>query len=266
MTAATPGGYKPLASGRDRKTQALRGPEPSVRRRGVRVERDEPPRERVPEFALAAGVAVALTALAAGVLLGAGLRATLVLGGLALAPFLAYAVHHSPDPTGVLPPRPVAGLAGVAGLLALGDAVLAAGPAGLPAGLALATAFALPALAYLARYDPAGPPLAPRTAALAAAPVTVAVLAVGAGLGRPLLGAATALAVGLAGARHAVAGGLVPSARTRRRVVAALVLAGIGLAGAGLAGSAGAAVVAGAALALGGGLFGVLARPPSHKS
>lgn len=236
-----------------------------MRRRGVRVERDEQRPERVPEFALAAGVAVALTALAAGVLLGASLRATLVLAGLALAPFLTYAVHHSPDPTGVLPPRPAAAAAAGAGLIVLVDALLADGLVGLPAGLALATAFALPALAYLARHDPAGPPVSPRSAALVAAPAAVAVLAAGVGLRRPLVGAVTALAVGLAGARYAVAGGLVPARRTRRRAVGALVLAGLALAGAGLAGSAAPAVVAGAALALGGGLFGALARPPSRK-
>jgi hypothetical protein len=66
-----------------------------------------------------------LTGLAAGVLLGASLRATLALAGLALVPFLAYAVHHSRGPTGVLPPRPAAAGGGLAGL-----ALAGAGPAG----------------------------------------------------------------------------------------------------------------------------------------
>jgi hypothetical protein len=230
-----------------------------VPRRGVRVERDDPPDQHVPEFALAAGVAVALTALAGGVLLDAGLRATLVLAAVGLVPFLAYAVRHSPDPTTVLPPRPVAGLAGSVALVLLCEALLSAGLAGLPVGLALATAFALSGLAYLARYD--GPPLAPRPAALAAGLAAVAVLAAGLALSRPVVGAATALAVGLAGTRYAVAGGLVPRRRTRRRVVGGLLVAGVALAGAGVVAPGRGPVVAGVALALGAGLFGALARP-----
>jgi hypothetical protein len=232
----------------------------------IGVKRDASPDtdRHVPEFALAAGVAIALTVVAAGVLLGGGLRATVVLAALALVPFLAYAVRHSDDPTSVLPPRPIAALAGFLALLLFGDALVTEGLTGLPAGSALAVAFSIPALAYLARYD--GPPLAPRPAALCAAALAAALILVGLALSTPALGATAALAVGLAGARYAVAQGLVPSRRTRRRVVGALVVGGVCVVAGGVAagGTAGVAV-AGAALALGGGLFGVVTRP-SRKS
>ena len=234
-------------------------------RRGVRVRRDDPPGGHVPELALAAGVVVALTVLAAGVLLGAGLRATVVLGAVALAPFLAYAVRHSPDPTGVVPPRPVAGLSLLAGTTLLVESLLGAGLAGLPVGLALFVAFGLPALAYLARYDTVSA-LAPRRVAPAAVLVSPAVLGVSLALSRPVLGAATALAVSLAATRHAARGGLAPTRRSRRRVVGGLVSAGVVLAGVGaLTGPSTPTVVTGCALALGGGLFGALARPASRK-
>ena len=232
----------------------------------IGVEREAPPEEdpHVPEFALAAGVAVALTAVAGGVLLGAGLRATLVLAAVALAPFLGYAVRHSDDPTTVLPPRPVAAVAGLLALVLLVDALLTEGLTGLPAGLALAVAFSLPALSYLARYD--GPPVPPRPAAVGAGVLAVAVLAVGLALSNPVLGAATALAVGLAGTRYAVAAGVPPARRTRRRAVAGLAVAGVAVVGLGVvAGGRAEITVAGVALALGGGLFGVAARP-SRKS
>jgi drug/metabolite transporter (DMT)-like permease len=232
----------------------------------IGVERETPPDEdpHVPEFALAAGVAIALTVVAGGVLLDGGLRATVVLAALALLPFLAYAVRHSDDPTTVLPPRPIAAVAGLLALVLLADALLTEGLAGLPAGLALAVGFSLPALAYLSRYD--GPPLRPRTAALASVAVAGSLLLVGLALSNPILGAAAALAVGLSGARYAVAGGLVPSRRARRRVVGALVVAGVAVVALGVAGGGSPGLaVAGVTLALGGGLFGAVSRP-SRKS
>lgn len=267
MDLATAGGYKLLASG-VRKAQALSATRTFMRRDSGRigVERETSPDEdtHVPEFALAAGVAIAVTVVAGGILLDAGLRATVLLAALALVPFLAYAVRHSDDPTTVLPPRPIAAAAGLLALVLLVDALLTEGLAGLPAGLALAVSLSLPALAYLARYD--GPPVAPRPAALVAALVAVALLAVGLALSNPVLGAASALAVGLAGTRYAVAEGVVPTRRTRRRVVGALVVAGVAVVGLGVVvGESGSLAVAGVALALGGGLFGVVARP-SRKS
>ncbi|MFB6168272.1 MAG: hypothetical protein ABEJ43_05430 [Haloferacaceae archaeon] len=231
----------------------------------IGVERDAPPDadRHVPEFALAAGVAVALTVVAGGVLFGAGLRATLVLAALALAPSLAYAVRHSDDPTTVLPPRPAVALAGLLAFVLLADALVTEGLAGLPAGAVLAVAFSLPALAYLARYDRL--PLAPRPAALAAAALAVSLLGAGLALSTPALGAAAALAVGLAGARYAVVEGLVPSRRARRRAVGALVVVGVGVVAGGVVGGSSGVAVAGVALALGGGLFGVVARPSRKR-
>jgi len=232
----------------------------------IGVERETSPDEEphVPEFALAAGVAIAVTVVAGGLLLNGGFRATVVLAALSLVPFLAYAVRHSADPTTVLPPRPLAAVVGLLALLLLADALLTDGVTGLPAGLALAVGLCLPALAYLARYD--GPPLRPTTAALGAAALAVSLLVVGLALSNPVLGAAAALTVGLAGTRYAVAGGLVPSRRTRRRTVGGLVAAGVAVVAAGVVGgpSPGLAV-AGVTLALGGGLFGAVARP-SRKS
>ena len=76
MNWRTPGGYKLLASG-VRKAQAPSATRTVMRRDSGRigVERETPPDEdpHVPEFALAAGVAIALTVVAGGVLLDGGL-------------------------------------------------------------------------------------------------------------------------------------------------------------------------------------------------
>jgi hypothetical protein len=235
-----------------------------VRRDGGRVgvERERPPDPHVPEFALAAGAAVALTALAGGVLLGAGVRATVALAALGFAPFAAYAVRHSDDPTAVLPPRPVAGVAAVLAAVACLDAVRTGGLAGLPVGLAFATGLALPGAAYLVRHG--DPPGSPRARAAAAGVLAALVLGVGAGLSRPVVGGVAALALSLAGVRG-LAARAPPARRVRRRAVGGTVLAGAVVAAAGVAGASETVVVVGLTLALGGALGGALARPPSRK-
>lgn len=133
-------------------------------------------------------------------------------------PFAAYATHTSEDPTGVLPPRIVVGMAAVAASVVLADVVRSfpAGRRTLLFGLLLALCVFLPVAAYGGRHGAAPKrlpawPLAAVTTLLAAG-----IVAVGASAA-PLYATTSGLLVFLAGTVFADA--RVRLGRRRRRQI-----------------------------------------------
>jgi hypothetical protein len=195
----------------------------------------------VPEFALVTGAFLSLSFLVAAVALTGDIVRSLLTAVVICYPFAAYAITHSDDPTGVLPPRITSVSAVVVGCVLAGSALVAASPGSLaselPYALLLGAGVVLPPAAYHARYGSREErlnPLSPVATVVAASVVAVAVLAYGLLVGGTVFAAATALLSVLAGGVYARARGARLSVRTRRRFVAGGAVAGVGVALAGL--------------------------------
>jgi hypothetical protein len=189
----------------------------------------------VPEFALVTGAFLSLSFLVAGLLLTGDLTRTLLTSVVILYPFAAYAVTHSPDPTGVLPPR-VTSLAAVAvGSVLAGSVVVPASGSvatDLPFALFLGACVVAPPAAYHARYGSRGErlnPCPPVVTALVTTAVALFVLGYGLLVGGTLFAAATALLAFVGGTVYARACGARLATRTRRRFVAGGAVAGVGV-------------------------------------
>lgn len=190
----------------------------------------------VPEFALVVGAVLGLAVLAAGVLFTDDLPVTVLVAALVAYPFVAYAVHESDDPTGVLPPRVTLGLAALAGLAVLGDATydaLAAGASPRAVGAAavggalLALGVVLPAVAYQVAYGRRLNPLDPRETAGLAAAGGLALLLGGLAVGAAVAGAVAGVLLFVAGGLYATRRGVRVDRRTRRGVVLAGAAVGV---------------------------------------
>jgi len=193
----------------------------------VRVGGDRPGRH-APALVLLTGAVLGVGAAAFG-LASTGDVPRSVVTGLALCyPAAAYAVRHDDDPTGLLPPRPVA----VSGCL-LGVALPALPVGGHPApdlgtalyGIALGLAAALPPLAHAAVYGSPPAWLGARRTAAATTAAAVLLSAAAVASDAPGFGGAAALATFLAGSLYAHHRGVRVGRRTRRGAV----LAGIGV-------------------------------------
>jgi hypothetical protein len=188
---------------------------------------------RVPELALLTGVFLGLSLFVWGVLFTGNVPLTTLSAVVVCYPFAGYAVHHSPDPTEVLPPRVVA-VAGVlvgavAGLWALvGVEAVNLLPAGLLAGF-VALAVALPALAYAVLYGTEPLPI-PAPVALAVGTLAgIGFLVAGLLADAVFLASINAVLSFLAGALYAGSRGLDPVRRFGRGVVLAGALVGTAL-------------------------------------
>jgi hypothetical protein len=188
---------------------------------------------RVPELALLTGVFLGLSLFLAGVLFTGNVPLTTLSAVVVCYPFAGYAVHHSPDPTEVLPPRLVA-VAGVlvgsvAGLWALvGVEAVNLLPVGLIAGFVVLVV-ALPPLAYAVMYGAEPLPI-PAPVALAVGTLAgVGFLVAGLLADAPVLGSINATVTFLAGALYAGTRGLDPVRRFGRGVVFAGALLGTAL-------------------------------------
>jgi hypothetical protein len=194
--------------------------------------------QRVPEFALVIGGFLALTVLVTGVVFtGDVARSTLTAAVVGL-PFGVYAVHHSDDPTTVLPPRVV-----LAGAALLGCVLFVAAVPEMPGrtdslprrllyALFVALVVGLPLATYAVKYGDLRP-LPPRATAAVTAALGVVLLVVGPLVGDAVLGAVDAVLVFLAGRGYADVHGVGASRRVRRALVAAGGLLCVGLVGLG---------------------------------
>lgn len=178
---------------------------------------------RVPEFALVTGGFLALTLLVVGVAFtGDVVRSTLTAAVVGY-PFALYAVHHSDDPTAVLPPRLVLSATAVVAVGVLLTAFV--GPLeGLPrrllSALFAALAVGLPPAVYAVRYGGLEP-LPPRPTLVGSALGGATLLVVGPAVGDAVVAAADALLVYLAGNGYADSHGVGTSHRLRRLLVVA---------------------------------------------
>ena len=197
---------------------------------------DTPPEtnRHVPEFALVTGVFLALSFLVAGLVLTGDTVRTLLTSLVILYPFSAYAVTHSVDPTGVLPPRVTSTLAVVVALVLAGSVLAAAETVAteLPYALFLGALVVVPPAAYHVRYGTDADrlnPLTPSQTAVATSVGAVAVLGYGLLVGGAVFAAATALLSFLAGAVYARSRGARLTVRTRRGLVVAGAVVGVGV-------------------------------------
>ncbi|SFL27648.1 hypothetical protein SAMN04487950_3191 [Halogranum rubrum] len=186
---------------------------------------------RVPEFALVIGGFLALTVLATGVAFTGDVARSVLTAAIVGTPFGVYAVHHSDDPTTVLPPQLVLAGAAVLGGLLLVAAVPGSTerlPRRLLYALFVALVVGLPLATYAVRYGDLRP-LPPRPTAAGSALVGLALLVVGPLVGDAVLGAVDAVLVFLAGNGYADAHGVGPTRRVRRALVVAGGLLCVGL-------------------------------------
>jgi len=230
----------------------------------VRTGGDRPGRH-APVLVLLTGGVLGVGAAAFGLASTGDVPRSAVTGLAFLYPAAAYAVRHDDDPTGVLPPRPVA----VSGCL-LGLALPALLVGGHPSpglgtalyGLTLGLAAALPPLGYAAVYGTPPAWLRPRRTAAATTAAAGLLCAAAVASDAPGFGGAAALATFLAGSLYAHRRGLRLRRRTRRAAVLAGIVAGaacgvLAAAGARPAGLATVGIVA----ALGPGLAVALTAP-----
>jgi hypothetical protein len=188
---------------------------------------------RVPELALLTGLFLGLSLFIAGVLFTGNVPLTTLSAVVVCYPFAGYAVHHSPDPTEVLPPRVVA-VAGVlvgsvAGLWALVDVEpVNLLPVGLIAGF-VALVVALPTLAYAVVYGERPLPIPAPVALVAGTVAAVGFLVAGLLANAVLLASVNAMLAFLAGALYASSRGFDPVRRFGRGVVLAGALLGTAL-------------------------------------
>lgn len=194
---------------------------------------------RVPEFALAAGLALGVPVGLYAAFFGQPLVGVLAFVVLAY-PFAVYAVVVDDDPTNVLVPDYVLGALAVVA----GGAVLFGVAGGAPAfGLFVGLVAVLPAVAYHARYGASVNPLAPRWTALVVAWVALGVAVAGLPLGDPPSAAASAALLVVAAADYWQVRARRPSRRVERYAAfaclgaAALAVVGFVVAGEGLAGT-----------------------------
>jgi hypothetical protein len=188
----------------------------------------------VPEFALVTGVFLSVSFLIAGLVLTGDVLRTLLTSVVILYPFAAYAVTHSPDPTGVLPPRVTSAAAVVVGLVLAGSVLgSSSDPAAeLPFALFLGAFVVVPPAAYHVRYGHAADrlnPLSPLTTVAVTTAVAVVALGYGLLVGSVRFAAATALVTAIGGAVYARARGARLSVRTRRRFVVGGAVSGVAL-------------------------------------
>jgi hypothetical protein len=215
---------------------------------------------RVPEFALVTGVVLALAFSAFALAVTGDIPRSALTGAAFLYPFAAYAVVHSDDPTDVLPPDLVLGVAvAVAGFVAIATALAGVGDASdrLFFGLFVALVISLPAAAYHVRFGRRVNPLSPRRTVAATGGVALAILALGLATGSAVYGSVDALLVFLGGSLAGDARGAPPDRRTRRTFVAFGALLALALVGAGWVRALplGDALVAGMAALLGPSLY-----------
>lgn len=197
---------------------------------------DAPPEtnRHVPEFALVTGIFLSLSFLVAGLALTGDVVRTLVTAVVILYPFAAYAITHSPDPTGVLPPRLTSTGAVLVGVVLAGAVLVDAEPSQLltefPYALFLGALVVLPPAAYHVLAGDASDrlnPFSPVQTLLATTVVAVCLFAYGLLVGGARFAAATALASFLAGSLYARARGARLSPRTRRRFVVVGAIGGV---------------------------------------
>jgi hypothetical protein len=191
---------------------------------------------RVPEFALVTGGFLALTVLVSGVVFTGDVARSVLTAAIVGTPFGVYAVHHSDDPTAVLPPRVVlataALLAGVLFVAAVPGPVERL-PRRLLYALFVALAVGVPLAAYAVNYGRLRP-IPPRATAVGTALLGVVLLVVGPLVGDAVLGAVDAVLVFLAGSGYADVHGVGTSRRMRRALVVAGGLLCVALVGLGV--------------------------------
>lgn len=195
---------------------------------------------RVPELALAVGVALAAPAALFVALFDAVVTAALV-GAALLYPFAAYAVVVDDDPTTVLVPDYV-----LAGTAAAGGLTLLAGLAALEPlyGAVAGLVVALPGVAYHLRYGEPVSPVGPAATLALSGVVAAGLLAAGALAGDPALGAVGAVLAALAGAdRYRLRGGPLSAGAERAAVAGGVAGVVVVVLGSVLAGAAAAGVV-----------------------
>jgi len=200
---------------------------------------------RVPELALAVGVALGAPAALFVALFDSLVTAALV-GAALLYPFAAYAVVVDDDPTTVLVPDYVlAGTAVAGGLTALAGLAVLAPLYGAVAGLVVA----LPGVTYHLRYGDPISPLGPAATLALAVLVAVGLLGAGTLAGDLALGAVGAVLAALAGAdRYRLRGGPLSPGAERAAVAGCVAGVVVVVVGSALAGAAAAGVVLAAGL------------------
>ena len=187
-----------------------------------------------PELALVSGGLLAIS-LGGFVVFALGeFYSAIVAGAVVAYPFAAYAIHTSRDPTSVLPPRLVIGVATLAACVVLVDVFRVFSPMRQTAlfGLFLALVVWLPVGAYGVRYEavPASFPARPVAAVMTL--VALGILLAGVAVA-PVYASANSLLIFLAGALFADA--QIGVGRRRRRhlplaglaVASALVITGV---------------------------------------
>ena len=192
---------------------------------------------RVPEFALLTGLFLGLSLGGFALWATGDVHQSVLVAAVFAYPFAGYAVRVDDDPTGVLVPWAVGGVAVLVGGVVAVDVLLQARdglPAAISRGVFLGGAVAVPPAAYAVGYDETlGPPARPTLAV--AGLLAVGLPTAGALTGSLYGGAAgplLALPLGLYAARR----GVLPAYRRRLLAVAVGLLAGAGLVTAGFVG------------------------------
>ncbi|MFC4359497.1 hypothetical protein ACFO0N_16260 [Halobium salinum] len=233
--------------------------------------------ERAPELALVLGAFLGLAVLGSGLALTDDPVTTTFLALAVSLPLFVYAVYHSEDPTGVLPPGIVLkGGLGLAGLTLLALALDVGSAEAIPlrffVALFLALVVAFAATAYHVAYGRRRYGFPPGKVAVLTTLVAAALLAFAlvvasafydgaAGTTVVLVAALDALLVFLAGGIYATTRGLRPRPRAARLLVGLGALLGVAVAGFGLLfASPGPWVVAGVAVVLGPAVLVALSR------
>ena len=185
---------------------------------------------RVPEFALLTGLFLGLSLGGFALWATGDLHQSVLVCAVLAYPFAGYAVRVDDDPTGVLIPWVVGGVALLAGVIVVGDVVVQArGAVGTAVTRAvfLGGVVAVPPAAYAVGYDETlGPPARPTLAV--AGLLAVGLPAAGTVVGS-WYGAASGPLLALPLALYAARRGAIPPYRTRLLAVAVGLLVGAGL-------------------------------------
>jgi len=181
-----------------------------------------------PELALVAGGLLG-TVFGGFVLFSVGeFYSAAVVCALLSYPFAAYAIYNDDDPTTVLPPQAVTGLAGVGGIGIVLDVLRVRSPTvdSLLFGLLLALLVFLPVAAYAVQYGEPPTWLDPRAVEIGGTILAVGLLAGGLGGGAPTAGTASAVLVFLAATLFAARSTGIRRGRRELVPVGGLVVAG----------------------------------------
>ncbi|MFC7135978.1 hypothetical protein [Halobaculum litoreum] len=186
---------------------------------------------RAPELALLTGFLLAVPIAAFAGWASGDVTPSLLTGVGLLYPFALYAVYHDDDPTTVLPPRVVAVVGTLAGLVLVGDAVATAGarlPVAVLRGTFLGLLVAAPTWAYGVVYTPARRLPDGRAFLVAGGVAGAALLLAGLLVATPF-GAASALVVWVLGALAARVAGFYATEDSRLVAVGVGVVLGVGV-------------------------------------